>query len=152
MADIRVTHGLRPTSIGEPVGVQVNTFGLQRLEGITGEDLAPILLRALEPVKEGVQRDWPRDTGASGDTIRTEVDEIGPVRARASLRVGGDELRRDPRNRKGIDYAPFIEFNGSPGGTPPGTILYNFSVNRAEMRRAIHEGVRQLLLSRLGGG
>lgn len=150
MAQVRVLRGERVRTVGEPVGVQVSTFGLKALEGISGADLKPIIMGAAELPANMIRETWPRWTGASGDTIRIETDEVGAKHARVSIRVGGQPLIEDPRNEKHIDYAPFIEFNGSPGGTPPGTILYAMHVTNAAMRAQIHAGVRALLQARAG--
>lgn len=149
MANVRVSRGSRVRTVGAPVGVQVSTFGLDRLEGVTGADLEPILTEAMQPARDVVAADWPIDTGASIDTLRIETDEIGARHARVSLRIGGAPLIADARNTKHIDYAPYIEFNGSPGGTPPGTIAYAMSSQARLMRDLIHAGVRALLMSRL---
>lgn len=152
MADVRVTRGNRIQTIGAPVGVQVNTFGLQRLAaGVDGDHLEEILTDAMSIPEAVVQETWPVDTGASLDTLRIETDEVGPSHARVSLRIGGAPLIADPRNTKHIDYAPYIEFNGSPGGTPPGTILYAMTSTDRQVRDRIHNRVRELIEDRLRG-
>lgn len=149
MADIRVLRRSRVQTIGAPVGMQVSSFGLSRLEGISGADMEAVAHTAIQPALHQAKADWPIWTGASGDTIRVETDEVGPHHVRVSLRVGGLPLIADPRNEKHIDYAPFIEFNGSPGGTPPGTLLYAMTSQDRLMRSILHEGVTALLASRL---
>lgn len=150
MADVRVTTGSRSRVVGEPVGVSLNTFGLTRLEGITGEDLLPIVVSALEPSREQAFNDWPKETHASSESIRIEPDEVGEKHVRVALKVGGQQLIEDPRNVKHIDYAPYLEFNGSPSGYPPGILSYAFFSHQREMRDRIHEGVALLIQSRLG--
>lgn len=146
MADVRVTRGNRIQTIGAPVGVQTNTFGLQRLmAGVSGDHLEEILTDALQIPEQVVQETWPVDTGASVETVRIETDEVGPTHARVSLRIGGAPLIADPRNKKHIDYAPYIEFNGSPGGTPPGTLLYAMTSTSTEVKDYIHNRVRELI-------
>lgn len=152
MADVRVTRGLRPRTVGAPVGIQVSTFGLDSLRLITGADLLPILEGALEPAETQVREEWPVDTGASRDTLRIEADEVGAHTARVSLRIGGEPLIADARNVKHIDYAPFIEFNGSPGGSPPGILLYAMTSNARRIRDTVHEGVAKLMQERLQRG
>lgn len=150
MADVRVTRGVRSRTPGVPVGVQVNTFGLDRLlEGVTGNDLEPLLHNALIPAYDQAHNEWPVDTGASRDTLRIETDEVGARHARVSLRIGGLPLIEDPRNVKHIDYAPFIEFNGSPGGSPPGILLYAMTSQARLIRSLIHANVRELVERRL---
>lgn len=149
MADVRVLRGARSRTVGVPVGVQMSTFGLDRLEGISGSDLEPICLEAMEPVREQAASEWPIDTGASIDTLRIETDEVGAKHVRVSLRIGGPQLVSDPRNVKHIDYAPYIEFNGSPGGTPPGTLAYAMSSQARLARSLIHAGVRELIRRKL---
>ena len=149
MATVRVTRGSRSRIPGTTVGVQVSTFGLDRLETISGSEMEPICREAIEPARELVAGEWPIDTGASIDTLRIETDEIGATHCRVSLRIGGPQLIADPRNVKHIDYAPYIEFNGSPGGTPPGTIAYAMSSQARLMRSLIHAGVRELIRRKL---
>lgn len=149
MATVRVLRGARSRVPGTTVGVQVSTFGIDELEQISGSELVPILLEAMEPVRQVVAAEWPIDTGASIETLRIETDEIGIRHARVSLKIGGTPLIMDPRNTKHIDYAPYIEFNGSPRGTPPGTIAYAFSSQARLMRSLIHAGARELIRRKL---
>lgn len=149
MADIRVLRKSRVQTVGSPVGMQVSSFGLEKLMGVSGSDMEPLAHEALLPAFTQVQSEWPVLTGASLDSLRIETDEVGPTHVRVSLRIGGVPLIADPRNTTHKDYAPFIEFNGSPGGTPPGTILYAMSANDRLMRTMLHEGVTALLASRL---
>ena len=150
MADVRVTIGRGSRIPGTEAGIQVNTFGLERLlEGITGEALEPILHQALEPSFEEAHGNWPVLTGASRDSMRVETIEVGQRMARVALLVGGDQLKSDPRNPSGKDYAPFIEYNGTPT-TPPGTLSYAIHSHEQEMRDTIHAGV-SLLVQELTG-
>lgn len=151
MAGVRVLTSSRVSTVGQPVGIQVSTFGLRQLQTISGADLEPIITEALQPALEQLQADWPVDTGASVDSARIETDEVEERSARVSLRIGGEPLINDPRNVKKIDYAPYLEFNGSPGGTPPGVMLYAMSANRTLMRDTIHEAVALLIQERLRG-
>lgn len=136
---------------GTPTGIGANTYGLQALKGISGADIAPILLDALEPAREYAVVEWPRITGASGDTIRTEIVEIGPKVARAALLVGGQPLINDPRNKSHKDYAPFVEFNGT-SKTPAGTITHSIYANQPEIVGKIRAGVAELIKQRLSNG
>lgn len=129
--------------------MQVSTFGLQKLLGVTGADMEPVAHLALAPAFEQAHADWPVMTGASVDSLRIETDEVGAKHVRVSLRIGGAQLIADARNTKHVDYAPYIEFNGSPKGTPPGTILYAMSANDRLMRSILHEGVSEILMARL---
>jgi hypothetical protein len=152
MAGVRVVvggagGGKFPSRVkGEQVGMQLNVHGLTRLRlGITGEMLARIAEEAMMLAYDTAKEDWPIDTGASNDTIKIEVLEAEGKRARVALVIGGEELINDPRNKKHIDYAPYIEFNGSPGGHPPGTLAGAMALNEPEMRRIIHDGVRDMI-------
>lgn len=129
--------------------MQVSSFGLEKLSGISGSDMEPIAHAAMQPALTQVEATWPIDTGASVETARIETDEIGRTHVRVSLRIGGAPLIADPRNIKHVDYAPYIEFNGSPKGTPPGTLLYAMTVNDRLMRSMLHAGVQALLADRL---
>lgn len=149
MADVRVTVGRRSHVPGTMVGMNLNTFGMERLESITGEDLAPIVEAALTPAFDQAHGDWPVLTGASRDSMAINLIEVGPRHARAALQVGGEQLINDARNVKHIDYAPFIEFNGT-ATAPAGILLYAMTVNHQEMRDAIHAGVAALIRERLG--
>lgn len=149
MADVRVTRGSRSRIPGVPVGVQFSTFGLDQLEAISGADLEPIVLEAIQPARDQAASEWPIDTGASIDTLRIETDEVGARHVRVSLRIGGAPLIADARNVKHIDYAPFIEFNGSPGGTPPGILSYAVSSQARLIRSLIHAGVQEMIRRKL---
>lgn len=137
---------------GDPTGMSINIFLMQKLqEGITGQELQEIATEALS-IAEGIAQDeWPVDTGASNDSIRIEEIETGAKHARAALVVGGEPLKEDPRNEKGIDYAPFIEFNGSPGGTPPGTMVHAMALAQPEMVDLIKQRVSELIKGLVGG-
>jgi len=127
--------------------MQVNVHGLVKLdEGITGAMLMDILLEALEPAEREVNANWPILTGASISTVRKSEDEIGDKHARASIKIGGVPLgvHRDNPSRK--DYAPYIEFNGSPAGRGQGTLTNAFLGNEKEMKRIIKDRVAELIL------
>lgn len=150
MADIRVTvtgvGGKYPSRTpGTRAAFQVNTFGLDRLtEGITGELLAEVMVTAIQPAYEQALAEWPVITGASRDTIEVTVMEEAAKSARVALQIGGEKLRADPRNKSHKDYAPYVEFNGTPK-TPPGTLTHAMVANEPEMRRIIHSSVKQLI-------
>lgn len=149
MADIRVLRKHRVQTVGAPVGMQISSFGLEKLSGISGADMEPIAHAAMQPALSQLATTWPIYTGASVETARIETDEINLTSVRVSLRIGGAPLIADARNKKHIDYAPYIEFNGSPKGTPPGTLLYAMTANDRLIRELLHEGVRALLAARL---
>jgi len=132
---------------GTPTGVGLNTFGLQALKGaVTGDNLVPILLAAIEPAKEEAFNEWPKRTWASSETIRTEVVEVGSTFARVALTVGGQQLIDDPRNESHKDYSPYIEYVSHPG------ILFNaMNMNNTLIKEKIREGVRQLIEEAVGG-
>jgi len=136
---------------GDPTGLSINSFLIGKIkEVLSGEQVAPILLWAMEPAYEQAKADWPVVTGASSDTIRLETDEIEANFARVSLRVGGEQLMQDPRNKKGIDYAPFVEFNGT-SKTPPGTITHAVIITQDEVKERIKLGLQALLGGAIGG-
>lgn len=150
MADIRVTTGGKSELSripGTQVGVQMNTFGMQKLlAGLTGEDLVEVLVEGIQPAYDELKENWPVLTGASNDSIEVAVLEVNPRSARVVLQVGGPQLIADPRNKSGKDYAPFIEYNGSPSGSVgPGIMTYSFAVRDREMRKLIHAGVSALI-------
>ena len=156
MASVRVTVGgiggskFPSHDKGDPTGLSLNTFGLQKLESsITGERMVPILMRAIELPKEQVEENWPNDTYASIETLRVEVDEVGPHMARIILTIGGPQLIEDPRNKKHIDYTPFVEFNGSPAGRGMGTFSRAFAVTQQDMADIIHAGVEEMIAESL---
>ncbi len=132
---------------GSPTGVGLNTFGLQAIKGaVSGEMLVPILLAALEPAKEIAFDEWPKDTWASSESIRTEVVEIGSTFARVALTVGGEQLINDPRNKSHKDYSPYIEYVSHPG------ILFNaLNSNDTLIKEKIRDGVRQLIEGAING-
>jgi len=143
---VRVTTGGPGDYFYGDVGIRVNTFGMKKLQaGVTGEMLMPIMLEAIEPARLDAFTNWAYLTGASRDSIEVVPLEVGPRVARAALQVGGDKLINDPRNVQHKDYAPYLEFNGSPGGTPPGILSMAFHNNDAAMRAAIHAGVARLI-------
>jgi hypothetical protein len=134
---------------GTKVAIQVNSFGLQSLQGISGQDMVPLLLNAMEPAAEQAEQEWPKDTHASVDSMDLEVMETGPKVARVALTVGGDQLIQDPRNVKGIDYAPFIEFNGT-ATAPPGVITSAIIMNESKIKERLRQGLKELIRSKLG--
>ena len=146
MAQVRVTTGRRSREPGTTVGMQVNTFGLSKLQaGVTGEAIAEILLEALQPALADAKSEWPILTGASISTMETVVSEIGPTHARAVLQVNGEKLIADPRNVSRKDYAPYIEFNGSPTGRGQGAISNAIFGNDRQIRADVHAGVAALI-------
>jgi hypothetical protein len=146
MADVRVNIGKRSRVPGTTVGVEVSTFGLSKLqEGVTGDAISQIMLKAGEPAYEEAHGNWPVLTGASRDSMKLAVSDVGPTHARVVLEVGGQPLIDDPRNTSHKDYAPFIEFNGSPTGRGQGAIRDAIYGRDSDIRSAIHEGVRDLI-------
>ncbi len=146
MGNIRITTGRRSRETGTTVGMQVNVFGLSKLEaGVTGEAMAPILIEALEIPLAEARSEWPVLTGASLDSMEIGIVEIGPRLARAVLQVGGPVLMADPRNKSHKDYAPYIEFNGSPTGRGQGAIANAIGSNDTEIRKTIREGVAGII-------
>lgn len=134
---------------GTKAAIQVNAFGLKALQGITGADLAPILLHAMQPAFDQAQSEWPVLTGASKDSMLLEVTEAAGKRARVALAAGGEKLIQDPRNDSKKDYAPFIEFNGTPT-VAPGTMTSAVIQNDGIIKERLREGLRQLIRSRIG--
>lgn len=145
MADVRVTTGRRSRTPGTTVGIEVNTFGLKRLqEGVTGEFMAEVLVEAGQPAYNDAYSEWAVLTGASRDSLELVVTEVGPTFARVALQAGGEKLMSDPRNPKGEDYAPFLEFNGSPSGSQsPGAIARAIFSNDGVMRQIIHNKIAE---------
>jgi hypothetical protein len=126
--------------------MQVNVHGLKTLQaGITGDAIAQILMDALEPAEISARADWPVDTGASIDSIERELVEVGERHARAVLQIGGPKLLADPRNRSRKDYAPFVEFNGSPAGRGQGVMARSFYNNEKTMKQIIHNEIASLI-------
>lgn len=144
---VRVTRNREfTTQSGSTLGMQVNVHGLVKLQaGVTGDLLAPILVDSLQPALVEAKQAWPILTGASVDSMDVVVIEIGERHARVNLQVGGDRLRNDPRNPSRKDYAPYIEYNGSPAGRGQGTMVNAFLNNEREMRHAVRDGVAQLI-------
>lgn len=142
MADIRVNLDLkRSRQPGTTVGVRVNTFGLQRLmAGIDGNFLAEAGVDAMQIAHQDAYANWAVLTGASRDSLIVVVTEVGDRHARVELQAGGDRLKADPRNPKGKDYAPYLEFNGSPSGSQPaGVLLQAVNMNDREIRQRLHD-------------
>jgi len=150
MADIRVSRGREFSATkGTPVGMQVNVFGLAKLQAeVTGQALVPIMVEALEPALAEAKLSWPILTGASIDSMVIEVIEVLPTGARVNMQAGCHRLITDPRNKSKTDYAPFIEFNGSPSGRGQGAMTNAFYSQERQMRRTIHDGV-SLLIARI---
>lgn len=141
MAAVRVTTGKRSRQTGTIVGMEVNTFGLKRLQGaLTGEDLARILMDAAEIAYIEAFNEWPVQTAASRDSLALRVAEVTPTSARVALQAGGPDLINDPRNKSGKDYAPFIEFNGTATAAP-NIIARSILSNDRQIRAAIHDAV-----------
>lgn len=152
MAGVRVTIGglsgsKYPSRVTDtPTGMAVNTHVMSKIANlISGSELIPILEEAIQVALEEVKATWPIDTGASISTARTLIVETNDKTARVGMTIGGTPLIEHPKNPKHIDYAPYIEFNGSPGGTAAGTIARAFAVSQEEMRDIIHVGVESLL-------
>lgn len=144
------TGANRPSRVvGTKTAVRVSAFGMTALQGITGEELAPLLLHAMQPAFEQAHAEWPRDTHASVDSMALEVMETGPKLARVALSAGGDILIQDPRNVKGIDYAPFIEFNGT-ATVAPGTMTSAVILNDSIIKERLRQGLRELIRSKIG--
>lgn len=162
MSGVRVTTGgigqrTMSRTPGTPTGLQINAFALQRLvTGLTGEALAPILLESAQPAYLQALAEWPvyegpdHIGGASRDSIKLEIVEISEGAARVALSVGGPQLIADPRNRSGKDYAPFVEFNGTPK-TPAGTITHAVIANQPEQVAYVHERAALLIESIANG-
>lgn len=153
MSQVRVTISgsaggrFRSRIPGTQVGLQVNTFGMDRLiAGVNGDSLLEITMEAGQIAFDQAFEEWPVLTGASRDSIELIPAEVEARRARVILQVGGPLLIDDPRNRSHKDYAPFLEFNGSPSGSSaPGVILRAIADNDAAIREAIHAGVAALI-------
>lgn len=128
---------------GTQIGLRINTFGLDKLQGITGADLAPILLEAIQPAYEQALAEWPIITGASRDTIDTAIQEEATKLARVVLQVGGQRLIDDPRNKSHKDYAPFVEFNRW-------VLTHAIYNNLDAIKENIRQGVGNLIKQRLG--
>lgn len=149
MANVRVTHSKMSRVPGTRTGIMINTFGLDKLsKDVNGDALMHISMEALIPAMTDVFENWPVQTGASRDSIHIAPIEEGDYHARAMLAVGGQQLIEDPRNRSHKDYAPYIEFNGT-ATVRSGTLTRAFFSNDREMRRLIHEGVRNLIAESL---
>jgi hypothetical protein len=99
----------------------------------------------MQPAVEDAKSEWPVLTGASRDSIEAVITDVGSHFARASLRAGGAKLIADSRNTSHRDYAPYIEFNGSPLGRGKGALLNALILNDPEIRRRIHAAVDGLI-------
>lgn len=148
MADVRVTTGSRSRIPGTQVGLEVNVFGMTKLQaGINGEFMAEVGVEALQPAYQDAYLEWAVLTGASRDSIEIAVSEVGERLARVVLQAGGEKLMTDPRNHDHTDYAPFLEFNGSPSGSQsPGAIARAIFSNDRLMREIIHQKIRERVL------
>jgi hypothetical protein len=113
-------------------------------ESVNGQALADIALDAYQPAMDDAVAEWPVLTGASRDSIILEVVEVAPRYGRVALQVGGEILKNDPRNKSGRDYAPFIEFNGTPNAVP-GILFRAVNMNIEQIRRVIHAKVAELV-------
>ncbi len=141
----RTNVGRRPRGVGTTVGMEVSTFGLDKLQaGINGETIAPILVEAIQPALLEAREAWPVLTGASLSTMVAGVSEIGPHHARVVLQVGGEALITHPDNKSKKDYAPYIEFNGSPTGRGQHSISNAIYGNDKQMRQTIKNGIKAL--------
>lgn len=157
MAFTRTTWGARSRIPGTGVGVQVNTFGLQKLQAaITGEAIADVLLEAMQVAYDQAKEEWPIDTGASGETIRLEKVSSEDLRShhaggdptrvgRVALQIGGLDLINDPRNKSHKDYAPYVEFNGSPAGRGQGVIQRAVYSNQGVILDQVRSGMAGLI-------
>ena len=142
---VRQTTGRRSRESGSQVGIQLNTFGLDKIRAeINGHALAVIMLEAAQPMLEQATQDWPVDTGASRDSIELVAVEEGDHRARIVLQAGGQKLENDPRNKSGIDYAPFLEF-GTEGRAAHGVIRDSVFDNEEAYRSGVRAGVKGLI-------
>lgn len=152
MASVRVTtgglsggRGISRES-GDIVGMSLNVSGLKAArEKLTGKILLPIVMKAMKIALAQAKENWPIDTGASNASIRIQPAEWGETMAKVGLLVGGQRLIKDPRNKSKKDYAPFIEFNGSPAGRGQFTITDAMLMNRDEMVESIRADVAGLL-------
>lgn len=154
MADVRVTVGRRPRDSGSTVGVQVNTFGLQKLiDAVDGEAIAQVLMDTMQPIRDEAYQNWPKPpgqdgnyvrTGASADSIMVFTSEVGEHSARVILQAGGQKLKDDPRNPRGKDYAPFVEF-GINSNAGVGVLRDAVYDNDGTIRQGIHDGIARLV-------
>lgn len=145
MASLRQTTGRRSRDLGTVAGIRLNLFALDQLRGrVTGEEMAAVMLESAKPMYNQAVEDWPRDTGASGDSIELLVVEAGETRARIVLQVGGQKLANDPRNKSGIDYAPYLEF-GSQGRHAYGVIRNSVFDNEDDYKQRVREGIKRLI-------
>ncbi len=143
---VRITTGRRSRETGSQVGVQLNTFGLGKVkEAVNGKELARILIQSAQPMLENAFDNWPKLTGASADSIELVVVEEGETHARIVLQAGGQKLENDPRNKSGIDYAPFLEF-GTNGRHAYGAIRNAVFDGESAFKDNVREGVRELIV------
>jgi hypothetical protein len=139
---------------GSLVGVAVNTSAIGKMRGrVTGRNILPILMKAVKKYAlPQAKEEWPIETGASHDSIRVIAVEVSENRASAGLTVGGQQLIDDSRNERHIDYAPFIEFNGSPAGRGEGTITNAMFGNQDAILEDVREGTGMLVVGLSDGG
>lgn len=141
----RVTIGSRSRQPGTQLGMQLNLFALDKLrERMNGENLLAILLESAQPMLEQLVANWPVATGASRDSAELAVVEIADKKARIVLQVGGDKLRQDPRNKSGIDYAPYLEF-GTNGRKAYGVLRDTVNDGELDFRAGVRDRARQLI-------
>lgn len=148
MALVRITQGRASRVPGTQVGVQLNTFGLDEVRGrVTGRELAVILIDSAQPMLSDAFENWPKKTGASSESIELMIVEENEHSARIVLQAGGQTLENDPRNKSGIDYAPFLEFgtNGRPAHGALRNAVYD---GETEFKSLVRDGVRALLVGR----
>lgn len=145
-------YGKYPSrAAGTLTAIQMNTFILDKVRShITGEELAPILLDAMEPALEQALAEWPVDTGASKSTINTDIMEEGPKSARVALHAGGEDLINHPDNPSKKDYAPYIEFNGTLTAHP-GTLTRAMVTNEEEIKERLKKGLAEWLKGAIRG-
>jgi hypothetical protein len=147
-AAVRVTFGRRSRQKGTTIGVQVNTFGIDKLlQEVTGDNLIPILFDAMQPSFDEAYNEWPVLTGASQSTIALVEAERGERRARVALQAGGPALITHRDNKSHKDYAPFIEFNGTATAAP-GILVRAVYSNDSVIKQRIRDGIRALIARR----
>lgn len=151
---VRLTTGRRSRESGTQVGIQLNIFGLNALQGaVNGNELAKILMDAAQPMYTTAYENWPKKTGASADSIELVIveGEEAAKRARIVLQAGGQKLENDPRNKSGVDYAPFLEF-GTNGRHAYGAIRDAVYSEETDFKLRVRERVADLIRSRANAG
>lgn len=148
---VRITTGRRSRESGSQVGIQLNLFGLTKLQGaINGKTMAVVLLDSAGPMRDQAYENWPKKTGASSDSIELVVVEEGEHHARVVLQAGGQKLENDPRNKSGIDYAPFLEF-GTNGRHAYGAIRNAVFDGEIDFKNRVRERMQEELRAALNG-